>query len=146
MRYLVEMTILIFGFSTQKTWVVWITGKITQKFGLQWMHLWKLSYYIIVEVRTHYSAFNHHLLCTQHFIITFNHVTMTFWSLHIYFTINFVQLCWHFKQMSISIYCILTEFGKANIWQFNKNLAISKIIWQNESSMLHMHEARHEVQ
>ena len=28
------MTILILGYFYPKTWVVWITGKITQKFGL----------------------------------------------------------------------------------------------------------------
>ena len=33
-RYLVEMTTLILGYFYPKTWVVWITGKITQKFGL----------------------------------------------------------------------------------------------------------------
>ena len=34
MRYLVKTTILILGYFYPKTWVVWITGKITQKFGL----------------------------------------------------------------------------------------------------------------
>ena len=34
MRHLVEITILILGYFYPKTWVVWITGKITQKFGL----------------------------------------------------------------------------------------------------------------
>ena len=33
-KHLVEMTILILGYFYPKTWVVWITGKITQKFGL----------------------------------------------------------------------------------------------------------------
>ena len=46
MRYLVETTILILGYFHRKTWVVWITGKTTKKFGLflpNVIWFWKIS-------------------------------------------------------------------------------------------------------